>query len=690
MVYCKNCDKDVQPYVESAGGFSCCEECGAVVEETAYSSDVAFTKDAGGDSAVVGHFVSDTGQPRGLGRISGGKVYSSDPGDSHERSVQKGKLEIMSLVDHLHIQHREDTVDSSHRLYRLALLHNFTRGRRVNQVAAACTYIYCRQASPPKPFMLIDFSDALSINMFELGDVYASLLQRLRLDQHPVFVKSVDPSLYLHRFAARLHLGKKMAKVADTALQLVKSMKRDWLQTGRRPAGICGAALYIACQVHGFDKSKRDILNVVHVGEATLGKRLLEFTHTAAGQLTADEFAEHSKQIEGQASKDLQSIEPASNEDGFVEGECCEHVASGTKNFAKGMCQPCYLHYLEMSGGHLHGAHPPAYVRAQRLADEEWQRRADEEAEQEEMPLGLPAPGDEHDPVEDAMDAAMATNELGGFRALMPEGAVEHGLQQQGDGTVNDESAAGATSPLHLGGSVNGYQAAPGQESEPEQEADAEAASDGVEEEDRPPVIDTYSDISDSEVDGMILSEAESRSRKKVWEQMNADWLEKQEAREASRKQLEAGQGGESEAAAEGAPKGKKRGRKLGGRNAGPELRDGGAPPESTSEAVGRMLAQKKLSSKLNHSVLEKLFDEKPQSPDGQRGQKGKQSKVGAAIAERQQRQAAMEAKRQKREKDALAADEARRQKGSMGPPPAKLGSLRDSFKPTLRLGRSR
>ena len=51
------------------------------------------------------------------------------------------------------------------------------------------------------------------------------------------------------------------------------------------------------------------------------------------------------------------------------------YAASGSKNFAKGMCQPCYLDYLETSGGHLHGAHPPAYVRALRLADEEWQRR---------------------------------------------------------------------------------------------------------------------------------------------------------------------------------------------------------------------------------------------------------------------------------------------------------------------------
>ena len=76
-------------------------------------------------------------------------------------------------------------------------------------------------------------------------------------------------------------------------------------------------------------------------------------------------------------------------------------------------------------------------------------------------------------------------------------------------------------------------------------------------------------------------------------------------------------QAAEGEAATEGAPKSKKRGRKLGGKNAGPELRDGGAPPETASEAVGRMLAQKKLSSKINHKALEGLFDATPQSADG-------------------------------------------------------------------------
>ena len=61
----------------------------------------------------------------------------------------------------------------------------------------------------------------------------------------------MDPSLYLHRFADRLGVREKFAEVTSTALRLVASMKRDWMQTGRRPSGICGAALYIAAHVHG-------------------------------------------------------------------------------------------------------------------------------------------------------------------------------------------------------------------------------------------------------------------------------------------------------------------------------------------------------------------------------------------------------------------------------------------------------
>ncbi len=71
---------------------------------------------------------------------------------------------------------------------------------------------------------------------------------------------------------------------------------------------------------------------------------------------------------------------------------------------------------------------------------------------------------------------------------------------------------------------------------EPHAQSTAEPAANASDEdaEDEEPEYDNFSDIDDAEIDGMILSEEESKSRAKVWEQMNADWLEKQAAREAA------------------------------------------------------------------------------------------------------------------------------------------------------------
>lgn len=78
---------------------------------------------------------------------------------------------------------------AAHRLYKIALQRGFTRGRRTNQVAAACLYLICRQDA--KPFLLIDFSDALQVNVFTLGAVFLQLAKLLRITEHPMFAKWV-------------------------------------------------------------------------------------------------------------------------------------------------------------------------------------------------------------------------------------------------------------------------------------------------------------------------------------------------------------------------------------------------------------------------------------------------------------------------------------------------------------------
>jgi transcription factor IIIB subunit 2 len=88
-----------------------------------------------------------------------------------------------------------------------------------------------------------------------------------------------------HHTLAGLLKGKNNKDVVATARDIIASMKRDWIQTGRKPSGICGAALYTAALSHGIKCSKTDIVNIVHICEATLTKRLIEFGDTDSGNL---------------------------------------------------------------------------------------------------------------------------------------------------------------------------------------------------------------------------------------------------------------------------------------------------------------------------------------------------------------------------------------------------------------------
>ncbi len=54
----------------------------------------------------------------------------------------------------------------------------------------------------------------------------------------------VDPALYISRFADRLDFGDKVHSVVKDANRIAQRMNRDWLQTGRRPAGLCAASTF--------------------------------------------------------------------------------------------------------------------------------------------------------------------------------------------------------------------------------------------------------------------------------------------------------------------------------------------------------------------------------------------------------------------------------------------------------------
>ncbi|KAM9958488.1 hypothetical protein ACTFIW_001360 [Dictyostelium discoideum] len=264
---CGNCGND--SFASSNEGSVVCTACGTVKESANIVSEVQF----GGDSSIVGTFVSATRKPSSY-RSLGGR-------DSRAMSVENARKKLDQIGNSLRI--RSHLVDSAQRTFELAMENNFTKGRQTRLVAAACLYIVCRRERTPH--LLIDFSENLQVNVFVVAGTFLQLIKLLNI-QLPI----VDPSFFIQRFASALEFGDQTKDVIATANKLVARMKRDWMSIGRKPSGICGASLYIASKIHGFKRSMKEIVHVVKIGEQTLINRLDEFRKTPTATLRFDEF----------------------------------------------------------------------------------------------------------------------------------------------------------------------------------------------------------------------------------------------------------------------------------------------------------------------------------------------------------------------------------------------------------------
>ncbi|PIA25104.1 hypothetical protein AQUCO_12500013v1 [Aquilegia coerulea] len=556
--FCKYCAK-VCITVRGDDGFVCCLVCGRVIVQVNYTDEIGFYKDAGGQSRMAGSII---------------KSVESGCSESYQRTLDKGRDQISYLVENLGISNGGSITDEASKYYRIAVDRNFTRGRgrTTTLVAAVCLYIACRLNK--HSYLLIDFSEELRVNVYVLGALFLQLCEKLRLEKHPILMKPVDPSLFISRFTDRLLGGgndngftrKRNAEVSSTALRVIASMKRDWMQTGRKPSGLCGAAVYISAHSYGIKCSKSDITTVVHVCEATLTKRLIEFENTESGGLTIKEFIE-----KAEAEKDMGSRQPSNlgiNSSGEME-LLCEHKNDSKKPdiFAIGLCKSCYENFVELSGGLQGGSDPPAFQRAER--GRITKESADETAEDADMCEKEAEPFSQPNQDMNVNEKVASHQSEGGVNGSQ---AVEEGACGKSNGHVDMGNVAGDES-------------------------------------------ESLSDIDDVEVNGYLHDEDEKRLKTILWETLNREYVEEEAAKKAANEAYAAKfQNGSDEmlaahelAAATAAAVAKSRKerqqkRALEAKNA--------APPRTPAEATGQMLKKRKLSSKINYDVLDQLFDD--------------------------------------------------------------------------------
>ncbi|CAI7580059.1 unnamed protein product [Penicillium palitans] len=263
------------PHIVDDGGVKVCTGCGTVISENNIVSEVTFGESSSGAAVVQGSFVGEDQTHRG------GAM------ESREMTEQNGNRYMLQLSRALTIP--ESATKAAGQVFKLAVGLNFIQGRRTKTVAAVCLYIACRRQNG-NTVMLIDFADVLMINVFKLGRTYKALLDELRLGGNVFLMNPIDPESLIYRFAKQLEFGPSLMAVAGEAVRIVQRMNRDWMTTGRRPAGLCGAALILAARMNNFRRTVREVVYIVKVTETTISQRLNEFGSTESGELTVDQF----------------------------------------------------------------------------------------------------------------------------------------------------------------------------------------------------------------------------------------------------------------------------------------------------------------------------------------------------------------------------------------------------------------
>ncbi|XP_067680346.1 transcription factor IIIB 90 kDa subunit-like [Haliotis asinina] len=542
--------------IDQARGDAVCTNCGSVLEDQIIVSEVQFQENSAGGASVIGQYVSQDGtKSQGLGGFHHGFAR-----ESRTMTLQNGKKKIQQLGSQMKLN--QHCIDTAFNFFKMAVTKRLTRGRKTNNVIAACLYLVCRTEGTPH--MLLDFSDLLQINVYSLGRTYLAISKELCIN-----IPAIDPCLYVSRFAHKLEFGDKTHDVSMTALRLVQRMKRDWMHTGRRPSGLCGAAILVAARMHNFSRTVRDLIRVVKVCETTIRKRLTEFSDTASSQLTIDEFIkidleeEHDPPCftESKRKAKLAQLEEQ-NKFSDLTAEVSSLQTEIEKSLEPRKPRGIFASYSKI--GDDCQENDEIVAASNYLAEEAVK----------EATVGLL--GDE-----EAGDMKDMTVKTEGCRLEVEEELDVVKLESKESLTRREALTAKGLTPSAASLGIKEVV-----EECMKEDSDSESVVVGVDGE-----LDLEG-INDEELDWMILTEEEVRVKTMVWTKANEDYLQEQKEK-AERKKRE-----EEEEALKPEKK-KKRTYKKRVQQTG--------EASSAREALAKMLLEKKLSNKINYDVLNDL-----------------------------------------------------------------------------------
>ena len=286
MSYVKRCPEcgSVHLTYDEQKGEIICNDCGLIVEEKIVDTgqdaggqfDKSEKKGRGGAPISMQKF--DKGLTTNVGEIS--DIYRLEAGQTRkflrlkkwqervstsiERNLRLAMSELRRVASFLSLPNV--VRDESSRVYNYVLQRGLVRGRSMESVIAACIYAACRSYNIPRT--LDEISSASDVERKEIGRTYRFIVRKLKIK-----VKPSSPKDYISRFSSILHLS---PKSQNEALKILKKADISELTSGRGPAGIAAAALYVAALLNDEKKTQREVADVAGITEVTIRNRYKE------------------------------------------------------------------------------------------------------------------------------------------------------------------------------------------------------------------------------------------------------------------------------------------------------------------------------------------------------------------------------------------------------------------------------
>jgi len=192
------------------------------------------------------------------------KKWQERVSTSIERNLRLAMAKLRRVASFLDLPNivREE----ASRVYTLVLQRGLVRGRSMESVVASCIYAACRTYQIPRT--LDEISVASEVERKEIGRTYRFIMRKLRIT-----IRASNPKDYISRFASVLKLS---PKTQSEAVEILNKATKEELTSGRGPAGIAAAALYVAALLNREKKTQREVADVAGITEVTIRNRYKE------------------------------------------------------------------------------------------------------------------------------------------------------------------------------------------------------------------------------------------------------------------------------------------------------------------------------------------------------------------------------------------------------------------------------